>query len=79
MTFVFFYSVAGIFFSSVPEDISLFPSCLQGRSGGVAEPVRVEDQRVKNENQDDGGGPDKEMVETCNGVGQEEEEEEEEE
>ena len=42
---------------------------LQGRSGGATEPVRVEDERVENENQDDGGGPDKEMVETGGGGG----------
>ena len=36
---------------------------LQGRSGGAVEPVRVEDDRVENENQDDGAGPEKEMGE----------------
>ena len=36
---------------------------LQGRSGGVAEAVRVEDERVENENQDDGTGPDEDMGE----------------
>jgi hypothetical protein len=30
---------------------------LQGRAGGTAEPVHVEDERVENENQDDGAGP----------------------
>ena len=28
---------------------------LQGRTGGASETVRVEDERVENENQDDGG------------------------
>jgi hypothetical protein len=37
---------------------------LQGRAGGAAETVRVEDERVEHENQDDGPGPDKEMSET---------------
>jgi hypothetical protein len=36
---------------------------LQGRTGGVVEPVCVEDDRVENENQDDGVGPDKDMGE----------------
>ena len=31
---------------------------LQGRSGGTMEPVRVDDDRVENKNQDDGAGPD---------------------
>jgi hypothetical protein len=31
---------------------------LQGRVGGEAEPVRVEDERVKKKNNDDGAGPD---------------------
>jgi len=42
---------------------------LQGRTGGVAEPVRVEDEQVENENQDDGRGPEKEMGETDGGDG----------
>ena len=42
---------------------------LQGRSGGTEEPVRVEDERVENENQTDGTGPDKEMVEAGWGGG----------
>jgi hypothetical protein len=42
---------------------------LQGRSGGVTEPVRVEDEEVGNENQDDGGGPEKEMGESVGGDG----------
>jgi len=32
-------------------------------TGGVAEPVRVEDEHVENKNQDDGAGPDKETDE----------------
>jgi hypothetical protein len=57
---------------------------LQGRAGGTPEPVHVEDDRVENENQDDGAGPEKddhdedEVLED-NGCGQEEKEEEEEE
>ncbi len=62
---------------------------LAGRPGGTAgaqeEPVRVEDERVDNDNQDDGAGPYKvmgevegEVLEEDNGWGQEEEEEEEE-
>ena len=31
--------------------------------------MRVEDERVENENQDDGAGPEKEMGETCGGGG----------
>ena len=42
---------------------------LQGRSGGAAEPVHVEDDRVENENQDDGAGPEKDMGEVGGGVG----------
>ena len=42
---------------------------LQGRSGGETEPVRVEDERVENENQDDGAGPEKEMGESDSGGG----------
>ena len=37
---------------------------LQGRTGGVPEPVHVEDERVENENQDDGGGPEKDTGES---------------
>jgi hypothetical protein len=36
---------------------------LQGRAGGAVEPVCVEDERVDNENQDDGTSVDKEMGE----------------
>ena len=32
---------------------------LQGRTGGTVEPVRVGNELVKNKNQDDGAGPDK--------------------
>jgi hypothetical protein len=42
---------------------------LQGRAGGAVEPVCVEDERVENENQDDGPGPDKEIGETGGGGG----------
>ncbi len=41
---------------------------LQGRPGGVVEPVHVEDERVENENQDDGAGREKGMGES-GGVG----------
>ena len=41
----------------------------QGRTGGPAEPVHVEDDRVENENQDDGAGPEKDMGEAGGGGG----------
>ena len=42
---------------------------LQGRTGGATEPVHVEDDRVENENKDDGGGPEKDMGEAGGGGG----------
>jgi hypothetical protein len=48
---------------------------LQGRTGGAAEPVHVEDDRVENENQDDGartlncGGGGGKDIELCDGHG----------
>jgi len=41
---------------------------LQGRDGGAVEPVHVEDERVENEDQNDGAGPEKDMGEAV-GVG----------
>ena len=48
---------------------------LQGRAGGESEPVSVEDDRVENENQDDGartlncGGGGSKDIELCDGHG----------
>ena len=49
----------------VAEELDVQCQFLAGRVGGEVgsqvEPVSVEDERVENENQDDGAGPDKEM------------------